>query len=260
MILHASEQGAGPPLALLHGLFGRSQNFGALARRLASHHRVISLDLRSHGASPHAAGMDYATMAEDVRETLSGLGAWPSCVLGHSMGGKVAMMLALRHPAEVKSLIVGDIAPVAYRHGNRSIAAAMASIPLAPGLTRAAADAALAAAVPLPAVRSFLLQNLVFAETPYWRIGLLDIAAALGDIEGWPDDTAGIQYTGPTWFITGASSDYVLPEHRAVIERLFPASQILAIPNAGHWLHADQPDAFARLVEDALQPARAAGI
>jgi len=259
LILHASEQGSGPPLALLHGLFGRSQNFGALARRLAAQHRVISLDLRNHGASPHAPGMDYATMAEDVRETLTGRSAWPACVLGHSMGGKVAMMLALLHPAQVQTLIVGDIAPVAYRHGNRGIADAMAAIPLMPGLTRAAADAALADAVPLPAVRGFLLQNLVFAQTPYWRIGLLEIAAALGDIEGWPDELA-THYTGPAWFITGADSDYVLPEHRPVIARLFPASRILAIPDAGHWLHADQPDAFARLVEAALLPPRAPGI
>jgi pimeloyl-ACP methyl ester carboxylesterase len=260
MILHAVEAGQGPPVALLHGLFGRSQNFGALARRLAAHHRVISLDLRNHGASPHAPGMAYARLAEDVRESLSGLGAWPACVLGHSMGGKVAMMLALLHPAQVRTLIVGDIAPVAYRHGNRRIADAMAAIALVPGLTRAAADAALAASVPLPAVRGFLLQNLVFAETPFWRIGLLEIAAALDDIEGWPDEAGAMHYPGPAWFITGAQSDFVLPGHRPVIERLFPASRILAIPEAGHWLHADQPEAFARLVEEALRPPRAAGI
>jgi pimeloyl-ACP methyl ester carboxylesterase len=260
LILHATEQGVGPPLVLLHGLFGRSQNFGALARRLAANHRVISLDLRNHGASPHASGMDYGTMAEDVRETLSGLGAWPACILGHSMGGKTAMMLALRYPAQVRSLIVGDIAPVAYRHGNTRIGEAMAAIPLAPGLTRAAADAALAASVPQKAVRGFLLQNLVFAETPYWRIGLLEITAALGDIEGWPGAAGGVQYTGPAWFITGAQSDYVLAEHRPVIERLFPACRILAISDAGHWLHADQPEAFTAIVEQALEPARATGI
>jgi len=260
VILHAAEQGSGPPLALLHGLFGRSQNFATLARRLAAQHRVISLDLRNHGASPHAPGMEYATMAEDVRETLTQLGAWPACVLGHSMGGKVAMMLALHHPAQVKTLIVGDIAPVGYRHGNRGIAAAMAALPLTPGLTRAAADVALTAAVPQPAVRGFLLQNLVFAQTPYWRIGLLHVAAALGDIEGWPDDAACMQYPGPAWFITGANSDYVLPAHRPIIAHLFPASRILAIPDAGHWLHADQPEAFARLVEEALLPSHVAGI
>jgi len=255
MILHAVEAGQGPPVALLHGLFGRLQNLGALTRRLSARYRTISLDLRNHGASPHAPGMDYATLAEDVRETLAGLGAWPACVLGHSMGGKAAMMLALMHPDEVPALIVGDIAPVTYEHGNRRVAAGMQSIALVPGLTRAAADRALAPAVREAQVRAFLLQNLVFAETPYWRIGLAHIADAMRDIEGWPADAAARSYAGPACFIAGALSAYILPEHRPVIDGMFPASQIVSLPNAGHWLHADQSDAFASLVEQALDAA-----
>jgi pimeloyl-ACP methyl ester carboxylesterase len=256
MILHAVEAGQGPPVALLHGLFGRSQNLGALARRLSGRYRTISLDLRNHGASPHAPGMDYASLSGDVRETLAGLGAWPACVLGHSMGGKAAMMLALLHPTEVPALIVGDIAPVAYEHGNRRVAAALQSIALLPGLTRAAADRALAPAVPEAAVRAFLLQNLVFAEKPYWRTGLAHIADAMRDIEGWPADATALSYAGPACFIAGALSTYILPDHRPVIDGMFPASQIVSLPNAGHWLHADQPDAFASLVEQALDAGR----
>ncbi len=252
MILHSQALGEGPPVALLHGLFGRGQNLATLARRLSVRHRVITLDMRNHGASPHAPDMRYETMAEDVRETLATLGAWPASVLGHSMGGKAAMMLALLHPDGVGKLIVADIAPVRYEHRNRAVTDAMQSIALAPGLTRAAADHALATAVPQPAVRGFLLQNLVFSESPYWRIGLDDIADSLEYIEGFPQSATGLTYAGPAWFILGGNSDFVNPDHHGMIYRLFPNSQIMTIEQAGHWLHADQPEAFAAAVEQAL--------
>jgi pimeloyl-ACP methyl ester carboxylesterase len=168
------------------------------------------------------------------------------------MGGKAAMMLALLHPNEVPALIVGDIAPVAYEHGNTRVAHAMRSIELRPGLTRAEADRALATSVTQPAVRGFLLQNLVFSDKPAWRIGLAHIADAMRDIEGWPAAAGAQSYNGPCWFIAGARSNYILPEQRPVIDRLFPASQLVSIPDAGHWLHADQPEAFAGAVEHAL--------
>jgi pimeloyl-ACP methyl ester carboxylesterase len=258
VILHAAESGAGPPVALLHGLFGRARNLASLARRLAACHRVISLDMRNHGASPHASDMRYATMAADVRETLISLGAWPACVLGHSMGGKVAMMLALLHPRSVSALVVADIAPIAYSHRNRVVTDAMRAIALTPGLTRADADAALRTAVPEPAVRNFLLQNLVLSPMPAWQIGLAEIAAALHELEAWPYHDAALTYDGPTRFIIGAHSDFVLPEHHSHIKRLFPSAQVVTIPDAGHWLHADQPEAFATAAEAAL--ARAGGI
>jgi len=160
----------------------------------------------------------------------------------------------------VQALIVGDIAPVPYDHDNLRVADAMKSIALVPGLTRAAADRALVPAVPLPAVRGFLLQNLVFADPPYWRIGLAHIADSMDDIEGWPADADALSYPGPCQFIAGARSNYILPEHGPVIDRLFPASQIVSIPNAGHWLHADQPEAFASVVDQALALSRASGI
>ena len=250
MILRTVEAGEGPPVALLHGLFGHAGNFGAVQRHLAARHRVVAVDLRNHGGSPHAPGMRYPAMAEDVLETLRHLRALPCAVVGHSMGGKTAMAMALEAPAAVARLVVADIAPVAYAHHNRSIAAAMMAIPLAPGLTRAAADAALAEAVPAPEVRSFLLQNLRFGPQPVWRIGLSEIAASVPDLEGWPA-LDGV-YSGPALFIAGARSDYILPEHRAPIRALFPAARFVTLKDAGHWLHADNLAGFNALLDAVL--------
>ncbi len=244
MILHADVTGAGPPVALLHGLFGRARNLAFIARGLAGAHRVLALDLRNHGDSPHAPGMAYADLAADVLETLATLDALPCRLLGHSMGGKTAMACALLAPQSVQRLLVADIAPVAYLHHNRAVAAAMQAIPLRPGLTRAQADLSLADAVPDAAVRGFLLQNLLPGEAPGWRIGLTEIADAMADIEGWPDVFANAVFTGPTLFMNGSRSDYVTGAHRAAARQYFPASRFMTLKDAGHWLHVDQPAVF----------------
>jgi pimeloyl-ACP methyl ester carboxylesterase len=249
MILNAAERGAGAPVVLLHGLFGRGQNFGTLARRLAERHRVICLDLRNHGASPHTPGMSYEAMAADVLETLAQLGITRASVLGHSMGGKVAMVAALTCPVAIDRLVVADIAPVAYRHSNAAAAAALLSLPLTPGLQRSEADHHLAETIADPSVRAFLLQNLTLGEAPAWRIGLQDIAADMRLIEGFPTLPPGASFTGPTLFIRGETSGYVKDSARPAIEALFPASRIETLSAAGHWLHADQPAAFAAAVE-----------
>lgn len=248
MRLHVTEAGEGPPVVLLHGLFGMGRNLGFVQRALAQRFRTLALDLRNHGASPHGADMRYDTMAGDVAETLQDLGALPAAVIGHSMGGKTAMRLALRHPGAVGRLCVADIAPVAYAPRNDPIVAALRALPRTPGLTRTQADAALAAGVEDPSLRAFLLQNLVFGATPSWRIGLDEIAAALRDLEGW-DDTAGLPYGGPTLFVAGARSDFIQPGHREVIRRLFPRARFVTVKNAGHWLHVDNPAGFLGVVE-----------
>jgi pimeloyl-ACP methyl ester carboxylesterase len=255
MILHAVEAGEGDPLVLLHGLFGAARNFGTVQRALAATHRTLALDLRNHGASPHAADMRYATMAADVLETLERLGALPATLLGHSMGGKVAMQVALARPDAVARLIVADIAPVPYPPHYRAIASAMASLPLAPGTTRAQLDAVLANAVPDSAMRTFLLQNLQSGATPAWRIGLDEIAAALPDIESW-GVRSGANYRGPTLFVAGAASDYIQPAHRPAIRTLFPEARFVTLKNAGHWLHADNPSGFVAVVEAFLTATR----
>jgi pimeloyl-ACP methyl ester carboxylesterase len=243
MRLAVTEAGAGPPVVLLHGLLGAGRNFGTIQKALAARWRVLALDLRNHGHSPHAAGMTYAEMAADVAETLRDAGAWPAAVIGHSMGGKVAMALALAEPDGVARLLVADIAPVPYRAAEfRAYVAAMQAIALRPGLTRREADAALAPAVAAPALRGFLLQNLLFAEDPpRWRIGLAEIAAGMDDITDWPDLPG--CYGGPVLVLSGDRSDYVRPEHHALFRHLFPSVQFRTMP-AGHWLHADNPQGF----------------
>jgi len=262
MILHAIEAGTGRPVALLHGLFGSARNFGLVQRRLAATHRVIALDLRNHGASPHAAAMDYPAMAADVIETLAARDALPAVLIGHSMGGKVAMRAALDRPAAVTALLVADIAPVAYPPHFAAIAAAMAAVPLRPGLTRAAVDAALADLVPDPALRAFLLQNFVpgtgVDARPEWRIGLDAIIAAMGVIGGW-DAPADAQYRGPVLVLSGAESDYVLPEYRPLFRALFPTCRFVSLRHAGHWLHADNPEGFIAVVEEFLRAPAVAG-
>jgi len=243
MLLNAREIGAGPPLVLLHGLFGMARNLGGIARAMAGTHRVIALDLRNHGTSPHGTPMDYPTMAADVRETLASLNALPAAIMGHSMGGKLAMCLALTHPDAVSRLLVADIAPVRYPPRNAPILAAMRAIPLHSALTRAEADSALVGAVPDPAVRAFLLQNLRLHDAPAWRAGLAEIEAGLPALESW-EAPAGAIFPGPTLFVGGAQSDFILTDHRPAIRALFPAARFVTVKNAGHWVHADNPEGF----------------
>jgi esterase len=270
MILHAVDSGPasspggtrptpppgpplGPPLVLLHGLFGQARNFSQIQRALAQRWRVIALDQRNHGASPHAPDMHYAAMAEDVLDTLAALDALPAALLGHSMGGKVAMRTALLHSDAVERLLVADIAPVVYPPHNHPIVAAMQAISLHDGLTRAAADAALADVVPAAPVRAFLLQNLRLGTPPVWRIGLDEIAAALSDLEGWDGPTDArppeAPYSGGTLFVAGETSDYITRDDRPLIRALFPAARFVTVKHAGHWLHADNPAGFLAVVE-----------
>jgi pimeloyl-ACP methyl ester carboxylesterase len=235
-------------VALLHGLYGQALNFATVQRRLAeAGHRAIALDLRNHGSSPHDDAMAYAAMAQDVVETLRARAALPSAVIGHSMGGKVAMRLALTQPGAVTRLLVEDIAPVAYEHAEMhdSYLDAMLAIPLTPGLTRGAADAALAEAVLEPAIRGFLLQSLRFGEVPAWRLNLSAIRAALPALTGW-EAPPGARWGGPALFLSGERSDFVGPAERAAALEAFPRATFTTIPHAGHWVHAEDPDGFVQ--------------
>jgi esterase len=251
MELHMTEAGTGAPLVLLHGLFGAGANWGAVQKRLAGRHRVLALDLRNHGRSPRDAAMDYPAMAADVAATMAAHGALPAAVLGHSMGGKVAMALALARPDSVARLVIADVAPVAYPPALRGYVAAMQAVPLRHGLTRREADAALAEAVPEPGIRGFLLQSLRFdSDPPTWRLGLAELAAAMPVVEGFPD-LPGV-YPGPVLVLAGERSDYVRPEHHAGILARFPAAQFGVVAKAGHWLHSENPEGFLALVEPFL--------
>jgi len=252
MILASTEAGEGPPLLLLHGLFGAGQNWGAIRRALAPRFRVLTPDLRNHGASPRAAGMSYAAMAADIAETMDALGIARAAVLGHSMGGKAAMAFALAHPGRVERLVVADIAPVRYPSSLRGHVEAMRALPLRAGLMRREADAALAAAVPEPGIRAFLLQSLRFeTDPPEWRLGLAEIAAAMPEIEDF-SSPPGARYEGPTLVLAGEHSPYIRPEHHALFRALFPRARFATVPKAGHWVHAENPAGFLALLEPFL--------
>ena len=247
MILNTVEMGEGPPLALIHGLFGAARNWGAIQKRLAARHRVLAMDLRNHGESPHAEGMAHAATARDVAETLGARGVQCAVVVGHSLGGKVAMALALHHTGFVARLVVVDIAPLRYPPALRGYVAAMRALPLKEGLTRREADAALEAAVPEPGIRAFLLQSLDFeASPPRWRIGIAQIHAAMPEIEDFREDG---RFEGETLVIAGGRSDYIRAEHRPIFQRLFPAARFATIEGAGHWVHAEQPNEFLALLQ-----------
>lgn len=246
--LNVTALGEGEPLLVLHGLFGQGGNWTSIARRLAARRRVLLADLRNHGDSPHDPRMDYPAMAEDLAALIGGEGGRMD-VLGHSMGGKAAMLLALTEPARVGRLVVVDIAPVSYPPSFRPYAEAMAAIPLAPGLRRAEADAALAEAVPEGGVRAFLLQNLKLGEgAPRWRCNLPVITAALETISGFPALEDGTQWPGEALFVAGEKSPYLDARGRAATLARFPAAAFAVIPGAGHWVHAEAPEAFLRAV------------
>ena len=239
-----------PPVVFLHGLFGRARNFGFFQRRMAATRRTLALDLRNHGKSPHGM-MDYPTLAMDVHETLMAHAALPAMVIGHSMGGKTAMMLALLHPEAVQSLVVADIAPGEGGFAqSRQLARDLAALPLPGHLDRAGADAWLGQVIADRPVRDLMLMNLDLGERPHWNIGLQQLVASLPAIIGWPDIAPGLHYDGPTLFIAGGRSRYIQPDNFPVMRRLFPHYRLDVIKDAGHWVHAQSPEAFLALVND----------
>lgn len=241
MILNAAVTGEGEPLVLLHGLFGAARNLGILTRALSLHAQVIAMDLPNHGDSPHGLPMDFATMAADVAATLERLGVARANVVGHSLGGKTAMALALTRPEMVAKLVVMDIAPIRYDHDYDEYVRAMLALELSPALTRGEADQALARTVKPAPMRAFLLNNLVLGAQPRWRVGLAEIQAAMPDLLAWPVLAGQRPYEGPALFLRGADSTYVGPEAEQAIDALFPQAARQSIEGAAHWLHADKP-------------------
>ena len=236
-----------PPLVVAHGLFGAARNWSAIGKRLAADRQVVAVDMRNHGDSPRSAVNDYPAMAADLGETIAALGG-EADLLGHSMGGKAAMALALTDPAAIRRLIVADMAPVAYDRSQLPFVEAMQAVDLATVARRSDVDAALAAAVPDPAVRTFLAQSVALGpDGAAWKLNLPVLGAEMPRIMGWPE-VAG-RFDGPTLFLTGAASDYVGADALPRIQALFPAARVETIPGAGHWLHADAPAAFIAAVQ-----------
>lgn len=250
--LAVTEYGAGEPVAILHGLLGAGRNWAGIARRLGEQRRVLAFDLRNHGSSPWAATMHYAEMAGDVRASMGARGHCRYALIGHSLGGKVAMTAALAAPGEIERLVVVDIAPVAYPTIHPGYVRAMRALDPATITRRSEADAALAAAVPDPAERGFLLQNLVIGANARWQPNLTAIEGALPCLSGFPAFPPGCVFRGPALFVAGERSEYLGAERQSAARRLFPNARFVAIAGAGHWVHAEQPDAFIDAVAEFL--------
>lgn len=251
MILHTEITGQGQAIVLIHGLFGSYENLGVIARALAGQWQVVNQDMRNHGRSDWHDSMSYALMAEDVKDTLDHLGLDQVILLGHSMGGKIAMEFALRYPERVNKLILADISPVQNRPRHLEILSALDGIDLNNLKSRQQADQQLALSINETGVRQFLLKSLYKEDEQFrWRFNIKALIANYQQLLEAPPSKG--PYTGPVLFIKGAESDYLLPEHQSLIQQLFPHSKAKVIMGTGHWLHAEKPVAFAKIVTDFL--------
>ncbi len=253
VIDHGPAETTEPPLLIVHGLFGSGRNWGAIAKRLAPTRNVLAVDQRNHGNSPWFDSQSYEDMAADLAEVIAHYGG-PMDVLGHSMGGKAAMVLALTRPELVNRLIVADIAPVTYGHDQNQNIEAMRSVDLSRVTKRADASAQLAERIPDTTLQSFFTQSLDVKQQR-WRLNLDVLDAEMPKILDFPEVTG--QFGGPTLFLSGANSDYVLPDHRPTIREKFPKARFAKITGAGHWLHAEKPREFIASVDAWLAQAKA---
>jgi esterase len=221
-----------PKILIAHGLFGSGRNWGVIAKRLSDQFHVICPDMRNHGASPWFDTQSYGDMADDLAELLDG----QTFVVGHSMGGKAAMVMALKYPHLISKLVIADIAPVTYSHSQSQHIDAMRAVDLSGVERRSQAGENLDVEV-----RDFLLQSLDVKEKK-WLLNLDVLAAEMPKIIGFPEVSG--SFDVPTLFLSGSDSDYVKPAYRHVIKDLFPNARFAKIPDAGHWLHAQKPREF----------------
>jgi len=229
-----------PKLLIAHGLYGSARNWGVIAKRMSEGRQVLSVDMRNHGLSPWFDTQSYHDMADDLAEVIESQGA-PMDVVGHSMGGKASMILALKYPNFINKLIVADISPVAYSHTQIQYIKPMRDLDLERVEKRSDADQMLTEQIPEAGIRAFLLQSLDIKEKK-WRLNLDALEAEMPKIIGFPEISG--EFQGVTLFLSGAKSDYVRPEYRPQIKALFPNAKFAKIPGAGHWLHADKPREF----------------
>ena len=245
----------GSRVVFLHGLFGQGRNWTQIAKELSDEHRVLLVDLPDHGRSAWTERFDFIEVADRIAEAVAGD---PIALVGHSLGGKVAMVLALRHPDLVERLCVVDIAPVGYERAGEfaGYIEAMRALDLDRLTERADAEAGLAHAVPSPTVRSFLLQNLRRDSAPgggsawRWQANLAGLRRDLPAIGGWPEaELAGTPpYDGPVLWLAGQHSDYVTDAYAPAMDRWFPRNRRVTVKNAGHWVHSEQPGVFVEVL------------
>ncbi|MCU0435689.1 MAG: alpha/beta fold hydrolase [Bacteroidia bacterium] len=254
MQLFSRKQGSGRPLVVLHGLFGISDNWAALAKRWADDFTVYTLDLRNHGQSPQSDEWSYSAMADDVIEFFGTERLHDVVLLGHSMGGKTAMRLALDYPMAISKLIVADIAPRRYPVGQQDVVAALLAVELPALESRKDAEVVLRSHLHDEGTIQFLLKNLYWRDLPdgtkqlAWRFNLPVISQNLHIVAEPTDTPAPCEIE--TLFIRGAKSNYVTADDVNSIPQIFPHSQLITIADAGHWVHANQPDAFYEAVRN----------
>ncbi|WP_206484139.1 alpha/beta fold hydrolase [Thalassotalea sp. G2M2-11] len=252
-VLHYQQSGSGQPIVLIHGLFGSLENLNMVAKGLTDNYRVINIDVRNHGASFHENNMAYPVLAQDVIDTLNHLAIDSCAILGHSMGGKIAMQMALDYPERVEKLIVADIAPVAYPPHHNQIIAGLLAIDIDNISTRQQADQQLAPYVKEAGVRQFLLRNITKktdSSQLKFKCNLANIAHCYHQIvQVYQGDKV---FNKACLFIKGGDSNYITREHQAAIQAIFPHSKAKIIQGAGHWLHAEKTVAFNKIVNDFL--------
>ena len=247
--------GEGRPVVILHGLLGSADNWRSMSRRLGAHYQVFAVDLRNHGRSPHTDILDYDVMAADVREFMEQQALRRIMLLGHSMGGKVAMQFAVEHSQQVDRLIVVDIAPKAYEPSQRYLLKAMRSLDLSRYKSFADVDAALAPEVSSESLRQFLIKNLARNENGRlcWKMHLEAIDRNYDKLlRGLAAERS---FNKPTLFIRGGRSNYIEDDDALLIRQMFPQAEIVTLPEAGHWVHVDLPEEFCQTVVNFLNRA-----
>lgn len=247
--LHVKRLGEGPAVVLLHGLFGAGNNLGVLAQALRDNYRVFSLDLPNHGRSAWLRNPDLATMAASLQQWMDAEGLSRAHFVGHSLGGKVAMQFALQHPQRAASLVIADIAPVTYSPHHDTVFAALAEVDAAHCTSRKQASRVMAEYLKDEALIQFLLMSLQRDSTGIfrWRFDFEGLRLCYASMLAAP--SAGLPYSGPTLFIKGGTSDYILEKHWPMVQRLFPQATIKVLPGCSHWLHAEKPQLFNGIVQ-----------
>ncbi|MEC9022452.1 MAG: alpha/beta fold hydrolase [Pseudomonadota bacterium] len=246
MLLSNVSYGSGRPIIILHGLLGSGRNWASIAKKISAQGwQAITIDLRNHGESPHSDQMAYPLLAQDIEEVISSLNLEKPIVLGHSMGGKVAMALALTKPRSVGGLIIVDIAPRQYVKSNEYFIEEMLALNLKVVKNRSHADKLLAERVKDSVFRSFLLQNLYASDQGYqWRPNLRGILENMPALMGFPFDPHQALYRGPVLCITGDKSEYFENADKILFREFFPRASNVTIKGASHWVHADRPEIF----------------
>lgn len=249
-----------PPLIFLHGFLGSCANWHSIARRLESKYWVVVPDLRNHGRSPHAAEIGYQAMASDVSALLDHLHAREAVLIGHSMGAKVAMWLALDQPERVSRLVSVDMAPATYPHRFENVIKAVLAVEATPVESRAEADALMGTFLRNQRLRQYLLQNLVLEQGRWgWRFNREGLLSRLEEVFGFPLPASGREFPGPSLFIYGTASDYVGQAQMPQILRLFPLARMRPIAGAGHWVYSDQTEGFLEALQGFLASSSVGG-